>query len=397
MQHLPNRQFIFHNAGQGLFYSGRINGFEFVYDCGSIRKQHLTDIVLDYKDTLLNGKLNLLILSHLHEDHVSGLYSLFHRNPKTSVERVILPYLSPNERLILAIGARAPVTGDWYYDLLSDPVQFFAERGAQQVTYLGGSEQDQQTENPENRDNRDKRENEQSDRFTDKLKDSIALRKIILDNEPHLRQFLTGKLQIKSHDGAIIISANSIYWQFRFFNYSVKPEALQPFSNCIRSIVTGESLSEIITNQQKREKLRNCYKSLHKTEFNNTSLLVLHGPLSNRGFMPSKIGTQLLTGDINLKQHVPEIRGHFGSSLSDVGLCLIPHHGSKRNWDKAILPYLSRRCRWVVSTGRSNRSQPCSDILKDIKKQGQGYAICDDDNTVSISVSQGLHTSTVLS
>jgi hypothetical protein len=362
MQQLPNRQFIFHNAGQGLFYSGKINGFEFVYDCGSIRKQHLTDLVLDYKHTLLNGKLNLLILSHLHEDHVAGLFTLFHRNPKTAVERVILPYLSPIERLVLAIGAPAPDTGDWYYNFLSDPVQFFVERGVQRITYLGGSERDQQTENP------DKRDNEQSDRFTDKLKDSIALRKVILDNEPHLSQFLTGKLQIKSHYGAIIISANSIYWQFRFFNYSVKPETLQPFSDCIRSIINGESLSEIITNQQKREQLRDCYKSLHKTDFNNTSLLVLHGPLYNHGSVIPNNYSQLLTGDINLKQHVSEITGHFGSSLSDVTLCLIPHHGSKRNWDKAILPFLSRRCRWVVSTGRGNKSQPCSDILKDIKK-----------------------------
>ena len=397
MQQLPNGQFIFHNAGQGLFYSGKIDGFEFVYDCGSNRKQHLADIVLDYKHTLSNGKLNLLVLSHLHEDHVSGLYMLFYRNPKTSVERVILPYLSPMERLILAIGAHAPDTGNWYYDLLSDPVQFFIERGVRQITYLGGSERDQKTENPENSDKPDKRDNEQSDRFIDKLKDSFALRKIILDNEPHLRQFLTGKLQTKSHDGALIITANSIYWQFRFFNYTVRQETLLPFSECIKSIINGEKLSEIITNQQKRERLRGCYKSLHKTDFNNTSLLVLHGPLPNQGVMPLKRQAQLLTGDINFKQHISEISRHFGSSLSDVSFCLIPHHGSKRNWDRAILPHLSRSCMWVVSTGKSNRNQPCPDILRDIKRQGQEYAICNDHSTVTIDVSQGAHVSTVIS
>ncbi|MGD0202935.1 MAG: MBL fold metallo-hydrolase [Candidatus Bathyarchaeia archaeon] len=212
MQQLPNRQFIFHNAGQGLFYSGKINDFEFVYDCGSFRKQHLNDIVLDYKNTLPNGKLDLLILSHLHEDHVAGLYTLFHNNPKTSVERVILPYLSPAERLVLAVGAPTLYTGDWYYNFLSDPVRFFLERGVKRITYLGGSERDRQIENSENPDVRD---NEQSDRFTDKLKPAIALRKVIIDNEPHLNRFLTRELQIKSHDGSIIISANSIYWQFQ--------------------------------------------------------------------------------------------------------------------------------------------------------------------------------------
>jgi len=389
LQRLSNVRFTFHNAGQGLFYSGRISGFEFVYDCGSIRKQHLTDIVLDYKHTLLNGKLNLLILSHLHEDHVSGLYTLFHRNPRTHVERVILPYLSPKERLILAIGANRPDTGDWYYNFLSDPVQFFVDRGVRQVTYLGGSEKDKQKENPENYDNPEKRDNEQSNMFTDKLKDSIELRKIILDNEPHLRQFLAGKLQTKSHDGALIISTNSFYWQFRFFNYTVKPETLAHFSNCIKSIVNNERPRDLITDEQKREGLRGCYRALHKTDFNNTSLLVLHGPLAHNGLTSLGSQTQLLTGDIDLKQHVSEISRHFGNSLSDVSYCLIPHHGSRRNWDKAILPYVSPGCTWVVSTGESNRHQPCPDILKDIKKHGHKYKICDDTNPVPVNVPRG--------
>jgi hypothetical protein len=215
------------------------------------------------------------------------------------------------------------------------------------------------------------------------------LRKIILDNEPHLQQFLAGKLKTKSHDGALIISANSFYWQFRFFNYTVRPETLVPFSDCIESIVNGERLCDLITDEQKRGRLRDCYRALHKTDFNNTSLLVLHGPFPHNGLTPLRSQTQLLTGDISLKQHVSETNRHFGRSLSDVGYCLIPHHGSKRNWDKAILPYLSRGCTWVVSTGESNRHQPCPDILRDIKKHGHKYKICDDSNAVPVNVSRG--------
>ena len=90
-----------------------------------------------------------------------------------------MPYLSPIERLILAIGAPTLGTGDWYYNFLSDPIQFFVERGVQRITYLGGSEPDQQTENPDKRDNEksDRFTDKQWDGFTDKLKDSIALKK----------------------------------------------------------------------------------------------------------------------------------------------------------------------------------------------------------------------------
>jgi len=30
-----NAIFTFHNVGQGLFYSGKIENFNFIYDCGS--------------------------------------------------------------------------------------------------------------------------------------------------------------------------------------------------------------------------------------------------------------------------------------------------------------------------------------------------------------------------
>jgi hypothetical protein len=383
MQQVPIRHFIFHNAGQGLFYSGKIDGFDFVYDCGSIRRQHLTDIVLDYKRTLLNGKLNLLILSHLHEDHVSGLYAIFHRNPKTSVERVILPYLSPIERLILAIRPRPPPANEWYYNFLSDPVQFFLKRGVQRITYVGGSERNRQTDNPINRDDSDTPNLERQDRVMDKLKDSIALRETILHKEPHLGQYLDGRLRIKTHDGALILSAYSIHWQFRFCNYTVKPETLATFENCVKSITKEESLSEIITDEQKRESLRCCYEPLDKTDFNNTSLLLLHGPLSNQQFKPLVNQTQLLTGDISFKKHVPEICQHFGSDLSEVGYCLIPHHGSKRNWDKAILPHVSRRCTWVASTG-INSQQPGFEITNDITNEGHTFSICNDVITLYI-------------
>jgi len=392
MQQIPDAQFVFHNVGQGLFYSGNIDGFEFVYDCGSTRKQHLSNLVLNYKQGLPNGKVDLLVLSHLHEDHVAGLYTLFCRNPKTLIENVILPYLSPIERLILAIAK--PNMGNWYYKFLSKPVEFFVERGVRRITYLGGSEQNQKTDVEKS----DMRDGEQSKRFMDKLNNSISLKKVILDNEPRLHQFLTGQLQIKSHDGEIIICTNSLYWQFRFFNYSVEPEKLLTFANCIKGFIKHENFGEITTSPQKRTQLRDCYKSLHKKDFNNTSILVLHGPISDRRrFTPIKNRAQLLTGDIDLKQHISEISGHFGSSLSDVSLCLIPHHGSIRNWDKTILRCFSRSCNWVVSTGRRNRSQPCYDILRDIKKQGHDYAICNDNSTVTFSAYRGLHTSTVIS
>ncbi len=81
--------FRFHPVGQGLFYSGLIQKpeegnfrqFSFVYDFGtssSCRRSFWREVD-DFKGLLpcwKNGKkrLDLLIVSHLHDDHVNGLY-----------------------------------------------------------------------------------------------------------------------------------------------------------------------------------------------------------------------------------------------------------------------------------------------------------------------------------
>lgn len=374
MQNSPMTRFEFHNAGQGLFYSGTIGKFEFIYDCGSFRKDHLNSVLSTYKNRLTSKKVDLLILSHLHEDHVSGLYSLFHRLPKITVDNVMLPYLRPAERLLLAVGL-PEFTGDWVYEFLADPVQFFIERDVKQVTYLSGGE----SASDEQMNYRSERHDEQSG-FTDKLRDSTELKNYIYNNEPHLSRHLNSRLKIKSHKGALV--ANSVYWEFQFFNCSISPSIMQSFLNCVRGLSPYKPITELIVDPQERAKLRVCYNIINKTDFNSTSLIVLHRPLyAGSGLQPNR-QVQLLTGDVNLKKHLSEMHNHFGSALSAVDLCLIPHHGSIRNWNPAILSNLSPKCMWVASTGIKNRTQPSLKILGDIKSHGHDYSICNDNSPV---------------
>jgi len=109
-----NTFFSFHAVGQGLFYSGRLTTqegiYNFVYDCGShhYRRYHkaLNQEIQQYLEGLENGGIDLLILSHLHEDHVSGLGILLERESvRSCIDTVILPYFSPLERIVIAINS----------------------------------------------------------------------------------------------------------------------------------------------------------------------------------------------------------------------------------------------------------------------------------------------------
>ena len=82
--------FTFHNVGQGLFYLGSIGNFKLIYN---VRTQNETLVNLAIERQLHSWKgkkINLLIISHLHEDHANGVPYLLEN---VDVDSVILPYL----------------------------------------------------------------------------------------------------------------------------------------------------------------------------------------------------------------------------------------------------------------------------------------------------------------
>jgi glyoxylase-like metal-dependent hydrolase (beta-lactamase superfamily II) len=89
------------------------------------------------KKYVVSGRIHLLILSHLHDDHISGLNDLLKR-PQISIDLVVLPYIAPIERLIVALTKIS--LPKWFYDFWADPVQFLIENGVKRVMLLGGSE-----------------------------------------------------------------------------------------------------------------------------------------------------------------------------------------------------------------------------------------------------------------
>ena len=124
---------IMHNVGQGLFFSGELrlgaNKFNFIYDCGAERIKHLNRVVDKYmQERLSNSFIDLLIISHLHNDHTIGLRNIL-RNIR--VDTVVLPYMIPAERLVLALKKIKLPT--WYFEFLADPIEFLINQGVKKI------------------------------------------------------------------------------------------------------------------------------------------------------------------------------------------------------------------------------------------------------------------------
>lgn len=96
--------FTFHPVGRGKFYTGRIIGnytkeeINFIYDIATKNTPaNFNNEVTKYcKKT---KKVDFVILSHLHQDHISGIYCLL--NSGIKVDSIIMPYLNPTQLLFI--------------------------------------------------------------------------------------------------------------------------------------------------------------------------------------------------------------------------------------------------------------------------------------------------------
>ncbi|MEE0026462.1 MAG: MBL fold metallo-hydrolase, partial [Atopobiaceae bacterium] len=127
-----NGSFRFHPVGQGLFYTGllsRVGGgsFSFVYDCGTMSdQQFLRREIDDFKLLLPHAsrrtrRLDLLVVSHMHDDHVSGLEYLLEN---LEVDTVVIPCTDQVTSLL----ARLESSGDDDFLRLfyADPVDWLS-------------------------------------------------------------------------------------------------------------------------------------------------------------------------------------------------------------------------------------------------------------------------------
>lgn len=352
--------FNFHNVGQGLFYTGQIGDFNFVYDCGGKRK-YIDKAVEDYKNSLNGKPIDMLVISHFHEDHTRGLNKLLTQK----VKNIVLPYYSPIERLYFSL--KKISSDDWYYSFLSDPVSYIREIGdVNNFYFISGKSGNIKEEIPEDRRNRDKGE-ENID--LDELEDNNHLFDIIEENEKGWNRNVFSKNPSKS------ISLKDL-WEFKFFNQELSDDVIHKLKNCVNEVLGSNDLDEIkkgITDYQIRRKLKKCYKKTGLS-LNETSLALWHRCIQKKclcNYMPlhSCRSSFLLTGDIDLSTNsrYERFKKHYKNFYQNRSIIQVQHHGSKHNWNKKLLYEFNNYNTYIISSGVSNRYfHPHKKVIEDL-------------------------------
>lgn len=333
--------FRFHNVGQGLFYSGILskkdhgkngrNTFCFVYDCGTnSSKDFLEREISNFKLLLPNKqgrrKLDLLVVSHFHDDHISGLESLL---DGVDVNTVVIPYICEQLRQLSQI--ESEYSEGFLRDLYADPIGWFVSKSVQNVLLLG-AEGNEEIE--------------------------MSRAEMSFDEVPVINIDRNSILNSETYDGTNVVYLrrktqliiNNLDWVFEFENLKIGPDMVDDYYRSIKSFLhsNNTTLEGVLKSKSLTRELKYIIKciNLGANAINRTSVVLLHGPV-NPGLLlvqPSYLDrlfpkfiqahwNTLLTGDISIRngESIHIIDMYKGQGKERIAVLQYPHHGSKEN------------------------------------------------------------------
>lgn len=383
--------FTFHSVGQGLFYSGTINidGTErhIVYDCGTFFEkgllQHEINETFSCEDTI-----DLLVISHMDQDHISGIRYLLDRVSRVKV--LFMPYTEPEELAFYAVkyeSSRRKHTD--YINLILDFEDVVSNEKIQRVIMLTDQEGDGNPVASEGTESEDI-----SFKFRGNREKQESIDKVLQEK----------KIQVAYYDGICVFS---MAWDFRFYVQDHGREDRVRFHESLEkrelTISSFRDLRGLWESKEQLAKLKEAYEEVHK-KLNLTSLMLLHKPLGHDEFFitvypigccrvwrhfprcciwrergeTSLTGTTILLGDAMLrsKKSCEAIKTYFSNDLGDCAIALVPHHGSKDNGCQRLLQYIESEL-WVVSFGIHGRyGHPDTEVLRDFGKSWEYVHDC---------------------
>lgn len=404
-------QRVQHPVGQGLFHSstftplgsGRNDNFRMVYDCGSFKyggDSKLARQIDQYRDGVADEAVDLLVISHTHLDHVSGLPRLF-AGPGSKPRIVLLPYVSAIERLLIfaasdQVGEDAE--SDFIRALTVNPTEAFRSLGAERVLYVqSGNEQAQPDEGTPAEDPGDAREEPRPEPDGTIAASDAGSLALTFDTPPHVQydgsEFISDRVGIQ-------VSGNGMApWILKSYVDPAGMQHLDDFHAALskqlpsseekleKRLDNHEFLASIITENVRA--LRSAYKKIAK-DVNLTSLSLYAGPSTAKqgGFATYMRGTSwsrvyhhamapkgwLGTGDAALRN--PNRRSaflaHYSDHLRDVGTLLLPHHGSDANFHSELLSRMRPNLAVVSSAQQPPRGweHPGSELIREALSSG---------------------------
>lgn len=306
-------------VGQGGLFLGlikyresnlRTKTFAYIYDCGNMQKTYLESSINNLIDILkITNEISPLthiyiFISHVHNDHISGLKLLKQKLEKCkfnqlSARVLVMPYMDEDEKKLALILNKIYKR---YVGILTDPESYFG--GYFDIIYLTDEQDNSRDIAPENKD------------FSPNSFKCCSIPKTAINSLG---------IKVFNHSENFTFNTLAGLWVlkpfYKRFNISnkLKEEIKEMGYNSIDSI--------------NFDNINNRLKTELKDKLNLSSLCLYSGLLDDR-----KICGWMHTGDFNFKNKkaLENFCKHYVSVLDNIQVLQIPHHGSKKNSSNEI-------------------------------------------------------------
>lgn len=375
-----NGTFRFHNVGQGLFYSGLLNMkdskkhgvFSFVYDCGTdstllftMREIQSFKLLLPPAGTPKEKRLDMLVISHLHDDHVNGLEYLL---DGVKVDTVVMPYVDDGLKSLPLVESTG--NSDFLRTFYLDPVRWFASRGVRRILLLGADDKEQKGKKLSSR---QPLNNDDSD--------------IYIDPESVVGVGSMGSSSIIYLSNMSTVTCRKYCWKFKFENLKLDPTVIASYKSVIDDYIQKyHNLADILMDEKLTGDLRADIRTQCGNIFNRTSVVMLHHPIARdtlvqfsfndccfcRDLMPPYIKDifcgSVLTGDVDLKEDESFEILDDDSVKHMYSVVQFPHHGANNKYNIKYFCNL-RVITMVLSYGITNTyGHPRGEVLCQLER-----------------------------
>lgn len=349
-------------VGEAKVDSARLS---WVYDCGS---NQLEPLRREIGRIPADRPLDLLFLSHLDNDHVSGVDHLL---LQVDVEEVVLPYLSELERTLTTAEemARGALSTS-FLDFVNSPEGWLFDRGVRRVTFIAPDPGDGDV-GPDLPELPGPREPE---RKVEQFRAKWSRRPV--QDSPRSTAGVVEAVRVFETGASLLLLGNGEPLGAILLPY-VHPPSIERLDKFRRELdklfpdLTPIEIIDMARTRDGREKLRRCYDALW-TDHNKVSLSLYMGAGAREGGW-----AWLSTGDADLKagSRRKAFLRFFARLRENVVALVMPHHGAALSFDPELVSSAAfpKLLVGVVASGKNKWDHPNEEVVDAIKARNLEY------------------------
>lgn len=374
-----NRNFI--PVGQGAFYLERFEDgkekINVIYDCGSEKNEDRVNEMIDrYFEE--GEKIDALVISHLHEDHINGIPHLLKH---CKVEKIYFPLITSANKVLMSIDCEIRKRNQFVTEFINNP-----------EAAIGNLQSENKPELISIGDNINGISNNNGNisiisSGADLMKDIIESRSLSDDAKATLKKWkyipfnFRQKDRIQKLQDALNsrgIDINDVEETWKCGTDSEKATIIEAYKE-----IPGGLNTNSLTLFSGTE-MTNIFQYL---DSGKTCIKTCSDKWSECGFAKQKAGC-LFTGDYDAagKNKWTELYKAYEKYWNYIGCVQVPHHGSIYNFNEKLLEL---KCIYIISAGTVNRyKHPNGAVLKHfIMKRMLPFIVTEkEDSEVLISV-----------